>query len=524
MSDKAKISDISSNKASIGRIDPNKLMPLPEPLAQFKFKDSAKDEFPLDGYSVGGFKTPETPEEEAALVEKFLNGLEKLFTKENNWTFLKPLLLTMDHCAQCQTCAKSCPVFESTGNNEIYRPIYRSEVFRKIYNNRIKPGSKLFSIFKREEVEINSKTLSRLYELSYRCTMCRRCAQSCPMSIDNALITRELRKLFSQELGFAPKELHEKGTITQLKAGSSTGMNTAAVLDNFEFIDEDISERTGIETHSRWDVEGADFLLIHNAGEILSWPDNPGAYSLLFNLMGYNWTLSSDLLGYDGVNYGLFYDDAQFAKIAARHYEIAKKLKVKAIVLGECGHESKALAASSERLFPDIPRISVLNLLEEIVFSGKLKFNPQNNDFPVTLHDPCNLARNLGITEPQRKILNYLAPRFREMTPNRDKNYCCGGGSGFAIMNSNNFVDWKLSVSGRMKIKQTLEAFAGEDMSPDAPKYVCAPCSNCKGQLRDLYEYYGLKKDYGIHYDGLAELVVNAMEGLPSPFIDFEMK
>ena len=88
--------------------------------------------------------------------------------------------------------------------------------------------------------------LVNLAELSYRCTLCRRCAQTCPIGVDNGLITREIRKLFSQELGWAPRELHEKGTVLQLEVGSSTGMTPMIVKDNIEFIDEDTAERTGI--------------------------------------------------------------------------------------------------------------------------------------------------------------------------------------------------------------------------------------------------------------------------------------
>jgi hypothetical protein len=121
----------------------------------------------------------------------------------------------------------------------------------------------------------------------------------------------ELRKLFSQEMGIAPKELHDNGSMLQLKVGSSTGMNPLVVKDNIEFIDEDTTEKTGIEVETPWDKEGADILLIHNAGEILAWPENPGAFAvILFNAAGLNWTLSSEMAAYDAINYGLWYDDA----------------------------------------------------------------------------------------------------------------------------------------------------------------------------------------------------------------------
>jgi len=70
--------------------------------------------------------------------------------------------------------------------------------------------------------------LGRLPESAYRCTHCRRCAQACPIGVDNPLLTREIRKLFSMEMGIAPREIHDKGSLLQLRtmpSGSSKSCN-----------------------------------------------------------------------------------------------------------------------------------------------------------------------------------------------------------------------------------------------------------------------------------------------------------
>ena len=54
----------------------------------------------------------------------------------------------------------------------------------------------------------------------------------------------------------------------------------------------------------------------------------------------YAWTFSSDLAAYDSINYGVFYDDVQYARTALLQAQAAKKLGVKKIVFGECGHAS----------------------------------------------------------------------------------------------------------------------------------------------------------------------------------------
>ena len=76
-------------------------------------------------------------------------------------------------------------------------------------------------------------------------------------------------------------------------------------------------------------------------------------------------------------------------------------------------------------------------------------------------------------------------------------------------------------MAGRMKLKQIIDAFQ-DVISPEINKYVCAPCSNCKGQIRDLFSYYNVWETSHILYGGLVDLIVNAMSDLKEPFINWE--
>src|ERR1035438_6384325 len=118
MNSHVKLSDMSrTGREPLVHLQNEDLMPLPQPL-----DDPAKDhawtalsqqtwekyECGLDDTCVLNLPRPQSQEEEDALVEKFLSGLEKLFDKKNNWTLLQPLLMTMEHCAKCQTCSDAC--------------------------------------------------------------------------------------------------------------------------------------------------------------------------------------------------------------------------------------------------------------------------------------------------------------------------------------------------------------------------------------------------------------------------------
>lgn len=516
MGKKLKINDISKDTEKLSTVACEDLMPLPWDIEEKEWvpiPEDTKEKIAciLDDTMILPVPKPKTKEEEDELVQKFLNGMKKLFSRTDNWTFLSMLETTMENCAKCNTCSSACHLYEATGQNEMYRPTYRTEIFRRIYKKYIKKEK--FANLRNGKIDLNWRTVARLGEMAYRCNVCRRCAQTCPIGADNALVAREIRKIFSQEMGISTPELHDKGSMLQLDKGSSTGMTPIIVKDNVDFIDDDFTEELGVEIKTPWDVEGADILLIHNAGEIMAWPDNVAAFSLIFNRAGLSWTLSSDIAAYDSINYGVFYDDVQTARTALVHAQAAKKLGVKKIVLGECGHAHKALTVIADRIIPEsmkVPRESCFPILRDIVKSGVLNLDPSRNNFPVTLHDPCNVTRLMGIIKPQREIMAAICPQFREMTPNGPHNYCCGGGSGFAIMSRNTTEEWRFKVTGRKKISQILGAFS-DCRGPEQKKYVSAPCSNCKGQIRDLIDRYELREKENLTYAGIVELIVNAM-------------
>ena len=531
MKKKVLIRDFGQETPVLCPIDPADIPLLPGE-EQIVFKDvkpamKEKYDFSLDGFSALNLPIPQTPEEEAKIVNDFLKGLEKVFSEENNWAFLQPTVLSTDYCVQCNTCNEACPVYPESGYQDIYRPNYRAELLRRIYRRYFTTAGKLLGKWAGADLELNWRVVYRLAELVYRCSLCRRCAQTCPVGVDNALIAREVRKLFSQEMGIAPEGVHKSGTVNHLKSGSSTGMGSAAFLDTLEMVEDIIEEKIGRRIKIPVDVPGADFLLLHNAGEFLAWPENPAAFAILFDAAGISWTLSSEMMGYEGVNYGVWYDDVQFAKILVGQVQAAKRLGVGKIVVGECGHATKATVTIGDRICVGdlaIPRESCLPILADIVTSGKIKFNPQQNNFPVTMHDPCNMVRLMGIEKPQWTILNAVVPQNQiyPMPNAGSENYCCGGGSGFAIMNSQNFPQWRNHLSSRRKARQVLEAFK-DVLDPSIPKYYCAPCSNCKGSARDsMIEAFHFKDKYNMTYGGLVELMVNAMPGLPQPYISWE--
>jgi Fe-S oxidoreductase len=120
---------------------------------------------------------------------------------------------------------------------------------------------------------------------------------------------------------------------------------------------------------------------------------------------------------------------------------------------------------------------------------------------PVTLHDPCNLVRQGGLADVPRAILSQAASRWIEMTPNREQNFCCGGGGG------------QLSMTRYAKRRLAAGRVKADQIRATGARVVVAPCHNCIDQLVELSKAYGL----GVTVKTVCEIVGEALVGPGAP-------
>ena len=438
---------------------------------------------------------PDRPKE-----REFLEAM-KSFLSKDNITFLRPYLHNLELCVKCGTCAEACPVYIASGRKEIYNPVYRSEMLRKIYKRHFTLTGKIFRGLVGAK-KITNDDVNALAEASWRCTVCRRCAVVCPIALDNGLITREIRKIFDK-MGIAPDELRENGTWNQKKYGNATKTPTDAFKDMLDFIKEEIEDEKGISIEIPLDKKNADYLIMCNAGDYIAFMETVMGMVEIMNAADVDWTLNTPDTGVnDVVNYGLFFSDKEFLEVANAHIETIKKLNPKYLVNGECGHSWDSFVFYKQ-IFPDLPfeLTNLVDLYDKFIREGRIKVDPNKNPEPVTFHDSCKWGRCAGYFEQPRRVLRAVCKDFREMYPNRELNHCCGGGSGFAIFNKDNFLEFRMKTYGKVKAEQIRNSGA---------KIVATICANCKGQFRELIKYFGLDKE-GIRYAGLSELVANAL-------------
>ena len=386
-----------------------------------------------------------------AEIEKAVNAVKAI--KDGP----RVLQIYMDICAKCGTCADQCHVARA---NPIKRtnPAARSDLIRKLYKQQ---NGNLFSKIRGllgGNKSITQEDLETWARDFYECSGCRRCAVFCPLGIDNSVITRKGRAIV-HNLGMSPKMMKETQEISD-KFGNDEGQSYGAFMEATRFLESELEEEHGIPIKIPVDKVGADILFVPASADLISFPETQMGVATFFHATGMSWTMSSE--GFDGANFGLFTgDDAHMKRKNKVLHDACLKLKVKKLVIGECGHAYRIAKRIGGTFYwgNDIPYeiTNIFILADEEFRKGYLKIDPTKNPEPVTYHDPCNFARSTGITEEPRTLLKACVMDFREMTPNRQKNWCCGGGGGLAVMDSKEgvkqnevtFTDYRMNVGER---------------------------------------------------------------------------
>ena len=410
----------------------------------------------------------------------------------------RAMRLYMEMCAKCGTCASVCPVYYGKSEKR-YNPAERTDLIRRVYKKHATVSGKLFGRLVGAE-EFEPEDLKDWRAIFYECTGCRRCAMYCPFGIDHSVITRKGRAILEQQ-GMTPQTMQNVVNIS-LKTGNTDGASPVALKAAVEFLEEEMEEEHGVPIKIPLDVKGADYFYVPPSGDVLVNPEATMGVAKVFHVLGMadKWTMSSSC--FDGANYGLFTGSDEDMKTDNKLYvDEAKNLECKVMLMGECGHAYRIMKMMMEKAgwWGELP-FEIINCMEWTaahIEAGRLEFDKSKNPQPVTYHDPCNFGRSCGITEEPRTIMKAACTDFREMTPNRSDNWCCGGGGGLSAMDD--IFEFRMEISGVKKLEQVRETGA---------EYVATACSNCKRQLTQLMDHHGDEVDVGGVHDMLSRSIL----------------
>ena len=402
----------------------------------------------------------------------------------------------LNACVHCGLCAQSCHYFQAEPELENV-PGHKLEqiasVFRRHFTamGRIAPGL------------AGARPLDRDMARAWvdavfgRCSLCGRCSLNCTIGIALPRLFRAARAALGA-MGLVPPDL--QATVdNSLAHGNNMAVTREDWVETVQWIEEELQMETGDpEAKLPLDKRGAKILFTVNPREPKFFPLSLQASAKVFWAAKEDWTLASDG-GWDLTNYGLFNcNDEQAGAITGNLVDAMERLGCSTLVIGECGHGyGSARWEGPEWLRREFPFQvkSILELMDEYLEQGRIQVDPAKHALPVTLHDPCNLVRHGGIVEAQRRVLARSVSAFAEMNPNRQHNFCCGGGGGQLAMAR--YKDRRIK-SGRVKAEQIRASGA---------KVVVAPCHNCIDQLMELNKEYQLN----VQIKTVAEMVADAL-------------
>ncbi len=402
----------------------------------------------------------------------------------------------LNACVRCGLCADSCHYHRAEPELENV-PARKLDHIAAVFRAHCTPAGRMLPGLvgaKRWDRDMVRAWVDAVFG---RCSLCGRCSINCTIGIPMPSLFRAARRALGA-MGLVPDDL--QATVeNSLQHGNNMAIEREEWVETLEWIEEELQAETG-DPGARIpiDQQGARCLFTVNPREAKFFPLSLQASAKVFWAAGEDWTLASDA-GWDLTNYALFTcEDDQAAAIVKNLTDAMTRLGCQVLVIGECGHGYQSARWMGpewlKQAFP-FPVVSILELMDEYLEEGRIHVDPTRNPHPVTLHDPCNLVRHGGISEPQRRVLRRSVSNLVEMAPKGLENYCCGGGGGQLAMGQ--YRHRRLKAGG-IKANQIRATGA---------RIVAAPCHNCIDQLGELNKEYQLK----VQIKTVAELVAAAL-------------
>jgi len=373
-------------------------------------------------------------------------------------------MLDFYSCADCGRCSDRCP------SNAVGRPLsprflsikardyafQHYPVFAKLKNNN---GTALVgSIYSDDEI--------------WSCTTCGACEEECPLLVEYIDKIVDLRRGLIDD-GNVPQSLQKP-----LKALESRG-NPYGKLE---------------KKRSEW-AKAAEFQQVcrvktldqSNGADTLYFVDSITSYDDRMQSIG---RATARILDHVGENFGIlggaekdsghevrrFGEEMLFMALRDHNAKAINGSGVKRIVTAD-PHTYNALR-HDYRNMPPVEHIS--QVIAREVKTGKIKFNPANEDCVYTYHDPCYLGRHNQIYDDPRDVLDAIPGLKRvEMKRSRDRSFCCGGG-GLMLF-------YEPKEDQRMGVKRVqMAAEAGANV-------IVTACPFCMANIEDAIKVAGME-------------------------------
>jgi Fe-S oxidoreductase len=392
----------------------------------------------------------------------------------------------VETCIHCGLCSEACHFYLSHDNDPHYAPV--GKVKQTLWEMLKKKGRVSPAFIEKAALIAHTE-----------CNLCKRCAQYCPFGIDTAYLMLIVRRII-HKLGCTPLYIQDTAH------SHSVSMNQMWVKgdewpDTLQWQEEE-AQAEFEDLRIPLDKEGAEIMYSVIAPEPKFQAQLIYQMAAIMHVSGVDWTMPSTI-GWDNSDMAMFTGDNELmGRIKRAHYDAATRLKVKRIVMGECGHAFRSVYDVGNRWLgwemPPIPIVHAIEFYYELLKAGRIKI-PKKYPTPITLHDPCNVVRGGGLHEKARYVAHAICETVIEMTPNREHNYCCAAGGG--VINCGPPYKNTRIKGNRIKAEQLFAA------KTRGAQVLVAPCHNCHSGLHDIVHHYGVGLDIKFFGDIIYEVM-----------------
>jgi len=426
--------------------------------------------------------------------------------------------LFMDICVRCGACADKCHFYVGSGDPK-NMPVLRAELLRSVYRRYFTSAGRIFGKLAGAR-DLTEDVLKEWFFYFYQCTECRRCSVFCPFGIDTAEVTmigRELLNLVGCNINWVMEPV-----ANCYRTGNHLGVQPHGFKDSIDFAVDDLEDNVGVRVEAPINKKGTEILFVVPSADYFASPHYYTllGYLMLFHEIGLDYTFSA--FASEGGNFGLFTSHEMIKRLNAKIYAEAKRLGVKWIIGGECGHMwrvlhqymntmngpadflEKPVSPITGTRFENARSTKMVHICEftaDLIKNNKLKLNPsRNNHWRATFHDSCNPSRAMGLLEEPRYILKKVCNQFYEMPENtiREQTFCCGSGAGLGT-DENFEMRMRGGLPRANAVKYVKEKYG--------VNLITCICAIDKATLPTLMEYWVP----GVEVGGVHELVGNAL-------------
>jgi len=385
--------------------------------------------------------------------------MSKTRKKVNLANFTLRQMMEMEACTRCGECIAACPTFTEAQSEDIH-PLTKIAHIKDYWKaGHLGFLARLFGARtpSEEDLEAFSKGV-------FRCTLCARCHEVCPVQIDTRALWIAMReqlvdwKIYPDRFNMLRELVTTKHNIT-----GDDNANRLVWTQNMDHVPEGLARKKGAETVYFAGCVGSMFPRVYSV---------PQSLAQILERVGEDFTTLGGEEWCCGFPLEIAGMGSEVQALARHNVESVRDLGARRLVT-TCPSCYHTWAHAYPRILGKPLGFEVLHateLLVDLIGRGKIELHPFGQK--VTYHDPCDLGRTSGIYDAPRRILQAIPGiQFAEMADNRELSLCCGGG-GDAEM-----ADPELTAAvGKRRITQAQETGAAIVVS------ACQQCTRTLGE------------------------------------------